>query len=183
MYVNALMGAKAVAAILAEGFSTGWPNAPHRVLRPFIEAAEAFEGEIVGEVKGRYVAATHPVRRLQPMTAKKLTTGVVEAMPHWAAESVDAVEKLQTAAEIVRELVNDCQRFLAKRCVPSETGGQISSQEQERFSPAATPDTVAGTSGAGRPGYRPWWRMRQKGRVRPGAQGDRWPGAWPCAAH
>jgi len=39
-------------------------------------------------------------------------TGTLEAMPHWAGESVASVEKIQSAAEIVAEMSSEAERLL-----------------------------------------------------------------------
>jgi hypothetical protein len=40
------------------------------------------------------------------------TTGTLEAMPHWAGESVASVEKVQPAAAIIDELMSEAERLL-----------------------------------------------------------------------
>jgi hypothetical protein len=44
----------------------------------------------------------------------KGVTGAIEAMPHWAGESVDGVKTVQPAAEIVRELVDEAEQLLRR---------------------------------------------------------------------
>jgi NAD(P)H-dependent flavin oxidoreductase YrpB (nitropropane dioxygenase family) len=39
-------------------------------------------------------------------------TGEIDAMPHWAGESVDAVKRVQPAGEIVREMAEEAQALL-----------------------------------------------------------------------
>jgi hypothetical protein len=41
-------------------------------------------------------------------------TGAIEAMPHWAGESVGGVTRIQPAAEIVRELADEAERLLRR---------------------------------------------------------------------
>ena len=89
----------------------GLPDAPHRCLRSCVTAAEAFQGEVVGEtpqLDGTRVA----VRRLDSLAVNRGTTGLIEAMPLWAGESVSAVKRVQPAAEIVRELVEEAEPLL-----------------------------------------------------------------------
>jgi nitronate monooxygenase len=105
-YVAALIGARAEDTVYTEAFSVGWPDAPHRVLRSCLSAAETLGGDTIGETSsldGTRVG----VRRFQPLTVDRSTTGAVHAMPLWAGESVDAVKRMQPAAEIVRELADD----------------------------------------------------------------------------
>lgn len=115
-YVKALIAAEAKDTIYTEAFSNGWPDAPHRVLRKSLTAAEAFQGDIVGEMQPLYGDSPHPLRRFQPHTLTRRVTGTIEAMPHWAGESVDGVKGLQTAAEIIQELADDCEKYLRKWC-------------------------------------------------------------------
>jgi NAD(P)H-dependent flavin oxidoreductase YrpB (nitropropane dioxygenase family) len=108
-YVAALIAARAGDTTLTDLFARGWRNAPHRVLRSSIVAAEAFQGDVVGEwanVDGTLI----PSRRFDTTMATSSTTGAISAMPLWAGESVGAVKHVQSAAEIVRELLEDCGR-------------------------------------------------------------------------
>ena len=101
-------------------FSVGWPDAPHRVLRSCIAAAEAFQGDVVGERIG-LDGTRKPIVRFQGGSPDKTTTGAIEAMSLWAGESVGAVKRVQPAAEIVRELVEE-----AERSRPQEEGTVMS---------------------------------------------------------
>ena len=42
------LAAESEAIVVTEAFAVGWPNTPHRVLRSALQAAEAFQGEVVG---------------------------------------------------------------------------------------------------------------------------------------
>ena len=53
-----------------------------------------------------------PVRRGQPMVISARVTGTIAAMPHWAGESVDGVKGVQTAVEIIHELVDNAEQRL-----------------------------------------------------------------------
>ena len=50
-----------------------------------------------------------PIVRFQGGVPDKTTTGAIEAMSLWAGESVGAVKRVQPAAEIVRELVEEAE--------------------------------------------------------------------------
>ena len=113
-YVQALIAAEAKDTIYTEAFSVGWPNAPHRVLRSSITAAEAYQGDVVGEYVDPNNSERWPVRRFQPIDIHTGVTGAIEAMPHWAGESVAGVKKVQPAAEIVRELVEEAEQLLRR---------------------------------------------------------------------
>jgi len=108
-YVAALIAAKAQDTAYTEAFSVGWPDAPHRVLRSSITAAEAFQGDAVGETT-RLDGTRVSISRFQTCVPDKTTTGAIAAMPLWAGESVGAVKRVQPAAEIVRELVEEAEQ-------------------------------------------------------------------------
>lgn len=103
-YVKALIAARPHDTIYTEAFSVGWPDAPHRVLRSAIAAAETFQGDTVGEFVDRYTGEREPIGRFQVLGAHSGVSGAVAAMPLWAGESVGGVQHVQPAAEIVREL-------------------------------------------------------------------------------
>jgi nitronate monooxygenase len=113
-YVEKLIGARAEDTVYTEAFSTNWPDAPHRVLRSCLQAAEVFTGETVGEAVG-LDGTRMPVPRFAALTPDRHATGAIEAMSLWAGESVSAVRRVQPAAEIVRELAEDAERLLARR--------------------------------------------------------------------
>ena len=109
-YVNALVAASAGDTCLTEAFSVMWPNAPHRVLRSAIAAAEALDDEIIGEA--RYAGEVLAVPRLSVIAPSVTTTGRVDAMALYAGESVANVTSVQPAAAIVAELVAGAERLL-----------------------------------------------------------------------
>jgi nitronate monooxygenase len=119
LYVERLIAATAKETVLTGAFSTNWPNAPHRVLRGSLDAMQACRDEVIG---ARFPAwapdEAVPVHRGDSVVAVTTTTGRIEAMPHWAGESVDAVKRVQTSEEIVRELVDEA---LASRHASSTT--------------------------------------------------------------
>ena len=103
--------ARAENTVYTQAFSTNWPDAPHRVLRSCVEAAEALTGDVVGETPS-VVGPPETVHRFDCLTVTKGTTGHLDAMSLWAGESVGAVTRVQPAAEIMRELVEDAERAL-----------------------------------------------------------------------
>jgi NAD(P)H-dependent flavin oxidoreductase YrpB (nitropropane dioxygenase family) len=113
-YVQALIDAEAKDTVYTDVFSYDWKNAPHRVLRSSVEAAQAFQGDIVGEVLDVDTGQRYPIHRFQGGTIRKVTSGAIEAMPHWAGESVDGVKKLQPAIEIVNELAGEAEQLLRR---------------------------------------------------------------------
>ena len=109
-YVAAMIAARAEDTTYTEAFSTGW-GAPHRVLSSSLAAGQAFEGKVVGEtglVNGERIA----VARLMPLGVDKTTTGTIAAMSLFAGQSVGAVKRIQPAAEIVRELIEEMEQAL-----------------------------------------------------------------------
>ncbi len=111
-YLKALVRSNAEDTIFTDAFSRGWPNAPHRVLRSCVEAAEAFKGDVVGHRYNPLTGETVTIRPFEPRTPTKETTGSVEAMPLWAGESVGGVKRLMPAAAIVNELVTEAEKLL-----------------------------------------------------------------------
>jgi len=66
-YVQALIAAGAKDAVLTEAFGTGWPDAPHRVLRSSLDAAKAFTGDVVATVGTRSLPPS--IRRCERILA------------------------------------------------------------------------------------------------------------------
>jgi hypothetical protein len=113
--LKALIAAEAKDTIYTEAFSFNWPDAPHRVLRSCIEAAKTYqEGEVVGENVDPNTGKSSPVHRFECLTIHKGVTGAIKAMPHWAGESVNGVKKVQPAAQIVGDLVDEAERLLQR---------------------------------------------------------------------
>jgi NAD(P)H-dependent flavin oxidoreductase YrpB (nitropropane dioxygenase family) len=111
-YQKALIHAEPEDTVVTEVFSENWPNAPHRVLRSSVEAAQAFKGGIVGQRRLASSGEMAPAKRFESITMTRDTTGTLEAMPHWAGESVASVEKVQPAAAIIDELMSEAERLL-----------------------------------------------------------------------
>jgi nitronate monooxygenase len=112
IWAQALIAARPRDTVYVEAFSPTWPNdpQPHRILRSCVEAAQAFEGEVVGETLS-LDGTREPVRRFSGV-ADRTTTGAIEAMWLAAGESVGGVKCVQPAAEIVRELTDEAERLL-----------------------------------------------------------------------
>jgi NAD(P)H-dependent flavin oxidoreductase YrpB (nitropropane dioxygenase family) len=113
-YVRAIIAAQPEDTVYTEAYSFGWPDAPHRVLRSCVAAAERFAGEIVGETLIRQHGERVPIRRFETLTIDQSTTGTIAAMPHWAGESVGRVTHVQPAADIMREVVDEAERLLQR---------------------------------------------------------------------
>jgi NAD(P)H-dependent flavin oxidoreductase YrpB (nitropropane dioxygenase family) len=109
-YVKALLGATAADTCLTEVFGEQWPNAPHRVLRSAVAAAQAADDPIVGRLA--LGGATVPIPRFSPLVPSTDTTGNVAAMALYAGESVTHVTAVEPAATIVAQLVAGAERRL-----------------------------------------------------------------------
>jgi NAD(P)H-dependent flavin oxidoreductase YrpB (nitropropane dioxygenase family) len=112
-YLAALVAARAEDTVLTTAYSVGWPDAPHRVLRSAVSAAEALATPIAGETPIGGAVASIPRFGVYPPLGS--TTGRVDAMALYAGESVGAIERAQPAAEIVRELADGAERLLRAR--------------------------------------------------------------------
>lgn len=109
-YVDALLDAQPEDTVLTTAFSALWPNAPHRVLRSSVDAAQAFTGEIVGELVVGDMRI--PLPPLAPQFPTQSTTGAVEAMALYAGESVSEVREVKPAADIIAELAGGAEELL-----------------------------------------------------------------------
>lgn len=112
VYARKLIDAEAEDTIFTEAFSVGWPNAPHRVLRSSVKAAEASKDDIVGQRFTPSTGETVTIRRFEPRAVTKDTKGAIEAMSLWAGESVGGVKKVQPASTIVHELADEAEKLL-----------------------------------------------------------------------
>jgi NAD(P)H-dependent flavin oxidoreductase YrpB (nitropropane dioxygenase family) len=101
-YVRALVRASADDTVITTAFSVMWPDAPHRVLRSCVDAAEVVEGDTVGEMPMGVVRV--PLPKFAVPCPTRDMTGTIEAMALYAGESVGAVTRVQSAGELVREL-------------------------------------------------------------------------------
>jgi hypothetical protein len=104
-YVAALVAASSGAeTVLTTAFSVGWPDAPHRVLASAVANAEAFDGEVVGQVDNGN--GPEPIARFAVPTPSRRVQGHVEAMALYAGTGVGHVSHVVPAADIVAELVS-----------------------------------------------------------------------------
>jgi nitronate monooxygenase len=111
-YVEALLRAVGEDTVLTESFGLDWPDAPHRVLRCCLEAAEAVAEDTfaVRDEGGRET----PIERWDSAPPSANVRGRVAAMALYAGEGVAAVQRVQPAAEIVSELVDEAETLLAR---------------------------------------------------------------------
>jgi nitronate monooxygenase len=107
-YLQALLAARAEDTVLTEAFSLFWPDAPHRVLRASLDALNALDTD----ESGATFADGTSVPRYIAMPPGASVGGRVDALPHYAGETVGAVRAVVPAADIVRELVDGAAALL-----------------------------------------------------------------------
>jgi nitronate monooxygenase len=108
IYVERLVAAGAADTIVTERFDVGWPDAPARVLAGSLAAAErATEGTVATMTlpDGRTVE----LPRFSTTPPTRSTVGNVDALPHYAGFSVDAVTARQPLAAVMAELSEGLQ--------------------------------------------------------------------------
>jgi nitronate monooxygenase len=98
--------------VLTEAFGVGWPDAPHRVLRSALAAAQAFQGEVVGTHTAG--ARSRPLARWAAQTPSREVTGTVAAMALYAGQGVGQVTRITSAGQVVTELVQGAERLLGR---------------------------------------------------------------------
>jgi nitronate monooxygenase len=109
-YRKLLLAAGAADTVHSVLFDVGWADAPHRTLRNSTFAAWEQAGrpeagrrpDEAGEVARR--ADGSSIARYASSTPAEDHYGEIEAMSLWAGQGVGLVTRVQTAAEIVREL-------------------------------------------------------------------------------
>lgn len=111
-YRDAVIAAGPADTVLTEEFREGWPDpvAWSRVLRRSLDAARAFDGDVVGELHMGPIALPLPRFGIPPPLAT--STGHVEAMPMYAGESVRFVHGIEDAGDIVRAIAAEAESLL-----------------------------------------------------------------------
>ena len=113
-YLEQLFAARASDSVLTDAFWVGWPDAPHRVLRSSIAAAETLPVGPIGEGSHILTGQPYPVLRFARGAPHQGMTGEIDAMALYAGESVGGVRQVQPAAEIVRELAEEAETLLRR---------------------------------------------------------------------
>jgi NAD(P)H-dependent flavin oxidoreductase YrpB (nitropropane dioxygenase family) len=103
-YVRAIIVARGEDSVRTDRFAVGCPLCPATkgILRSAIEAAEAFDGDVVAEVE--IAGQRRDLQRFQGTPPYKGIVGRIDAMALYAGQGVGAVTRVQPAAEIVEEL-------------------------------------------------------------------------------
>jgi NAD(P)H-dependent flavin oxidoreductase YrpB (nitropropane dioxygenase family) len=110
-YRAAVIAATASDTVVTDAFRVYWPDAPHRVLRTSLEAA-ARRGD---ELSGASFPDGGPIPLFAPTPPSDTTGGTVDALAHYAGESVGAATKVLPAAQIVREIADGAETLLRHR--------------------------------------------------------------------
>ena len=97
--------------MLTEAFAVGWPNAPHRVLGSALQAAQAFQGEVVGVLHAG--PKSEPLPRLAaPHTQPG---GHRHGRGHGpVCQGVGLVTHITPAAQVVTELAQGAAQLLRR---------------------------------------------------------------------
>lgn len=109
-YKQALVSAEAADTVLTDTFGVWWPDAPHRVLRSAVNAAQALDDEQAGEAHG--AGEPLPIPRFAALPPNQATAGRIDAMALYAGESVTAVTAITPAADVVREIATQAEQLL-----------------------------------------------------------------------
>jgi len=113
VYSDALIAARSEDSVYGSTFHVGWPEAPHGVLRSAIDAAQAFDGEVVAKVLS-LDGTERTVLRFSSSVADRSATGHIQAMALYAGQSVGAVKRVAPAREIIQELVKEAGDLLRR---------------------------------------------------------------------
>jgi NAD(P)H-dependent flavin oxidoreductase YrpB (nitropropane dioxygenase family) len=104
-----LLAAGAADTVLTDRFRVGW-DMPHRVLRSAVEAAERFEGDVVGEE--HFGAQTVPLPRFSMIPPSEHATGEIDAMALYGSSAAAAITRVEPAAAILGALVDEADAAL-----------------------------------------------------------------------
>ncbi len=119
LYKQRIIDARGGDTVLTTIFGYTWPNAPHRTLRTeFVEQwiSDQARGNqarpdepVIGET--RVGGQPVPVKRFMGFTPSVDTIGDIESMALYAGQGVGLIDKIQPAADVVRELADGARRI------------------------------------------------------------------------
>jgi nitronate monooxygenase len=119
-YREHLLRARAEDAVYAADlFDIGWENAPHRALRNSTRdlweaAGSPPPGERPGEGETLATRADGtPIARYSSSMPVAGISGDIEALSMWSGQGIGLVDRVQPAAEIVRELLDEAERVMS----------------------------------------------------------------------
>jgi len=124
VYRQHLLASKEVDTVYLEDlFDIGWPNAPHRVIRNSTVAAWEASGKPPSgqrPLEGEVIASS-PLRgniyRYSASTPGNDFIGDIEALSMWAGQGLAMINKVQPAAEIVDEIINEARMALSSSVI------------------------------------------------------------------
>lgn len=104
-YVQALLAARSADdTVLTTAFGGGWPDAPHRVLRSAVAAAQRSDRDVIAHEV--HAGSRAPIERFSVQPPTRATDGDIAAMALYAGEAVGDVQQVGPAAAVVAELVS-----------------------------------------------------------------------------
>lgn len=114
LYREALIADTAVDSVLTDDFASDWPDqlSSSRVLRSSLEAAHSFDGDVVGELA--VGPEPMPVPRFGTAPPASGSSGAIDAMAMYAGESVRFIRAEESAADIVRTIVEGAEELMGR---------------------------------------------------------------------
>lgn len=109
-YIQAIVDANGDSTEYTEKFSVMWEDAPQRVLRSSIEAAENSREEIVATIK--FGDATVDVPKFSFFAPTADTKGDISAMAQYCGQGVGMINNVLPAAEVVSDLMDGAEKLL-----------------------------------------------------------------------
>ena len=105
-YIAAVLAAGHGETVLTTAFGAEWPDAPHRVLRSALAAAQTAAPVVGASPDGGQVV------RFSTSPPSRGTTGNIAAMALYAGEGVGAIRAVEPAAKIVAHLALGAEQLL-----------------------------------------------------------------------
>jgi NAD(P)H-dependent flavin oxidoreductase YrpB (nitropropane dioxygenase family) len=126
-YKQAVLDAHASDTVHTKLFDIGWPDAAHRVIRtPLVDAWQragsptspnrAGEGEVIAKLRRGGIDAPLPRYSVNPPSES--VEGDISGLPFYAGQSVNLIDKIEPAGEIVRRIASEAQDVIASRLAP-----------------------------------------------------------------
>ena len=109
-YIQAIVDADSDATEYTEKFSVMWEDAPQRVLRSSIEAAENSREEIVGTIK--FGDSKVDVPKFSFFAPTVDTEGDISAMAQYCGQGVGMINDVRPAADVVSDLMDGAEQLL-----------------------------------------------------------------------
>ena len=126
-YKQAVLDAQASDTVHTKLFDIGWPDAAHRVIRtPLVDSWERAgslaspnregEGEVIARLRLGGIDAPLPRYSVNPPSES--VEGDVSGLPFYAGQSVNLVDKIEPAGEIVRRIASEARDVITSRLAP-----------------------------------------------------------------